>query len=302
MGLELSRLTAEHASNNRTRGDGFRVLEIDPERIAPSPVRDRLDSDDQEAVASLRDSIAEHGQHVPILVREEHDKASGTLYRIAFGHRRWAACRLLGRPVRAVVAELDDESLLLAQGQENAERRDLTFIERAGFAAALDGRGLSRRMIGEALGCDKTETSRLLAVARLVPSEIVRAIGRAPKAGRPRWLALGRALDSVGGRERGEAAISAQGFAHHDTDKRFEMVRDAVMDRTGVVEPVPIELMRDGKTVRVATLEAGGKTPRLAIASDWGLPFAEWLADRLPALAQEWSQKGGSVKKSGNGR
>lgn len=287
MGLELSRMATERDVSADERNS--RVLEIDPELIAPSPVRDRLDSGDHEAVASLRDSIAEHGQHVPILVREERDTARGTLYRIAFGHRRWAACRLLGRSVRAVIADLDDEALLLAQGQENAERRDLTFIERAGFAAALDRRGLSRRMIGEALGCDKTETSRLLAVSRLVPPEIVQAIGRAPKAGRPRWTALGRALDETG-RARADAAINAQGFAHHDTDRRFEMVRDAVLAKKEAAGSVTIEAKRDGKVVSVATLEASGKTPRLVIAPEWGSPFARWLADRLPDLAEEWNR------------
>ena len=312
LGLELSRLVDDAAA-------GERIVEIDPALIAPSPVRDRLDEGDPRALEGLIASIRAHGQHVPILVREEADDgltaangpvANGAVanspaadgpvadgrdgapcgaarYRIAFGHRRWGACRALGIPVRAVVADLSDEAMIVAQGQENAERRDLSFIERAGFAAELEGRGCSRRLIGEALACDKSEVSRLLAVCRTVPFELVRAIGRAPGVGRPRWLALGEALRGEGAAERAHGAASADDFAALDTDARFA----AILKAAHAAAPSPRAGSRvvsapgpDGE-MRLATLR-GGRT--LTLEAELQGDFADWLADRLPHLVNQW--------------
>jgi ParB family transcriptional regulator, chromosome partitioning protein len=44
------------------------------------------------------------------------------------------ALRDLGQPVRALVRDFDDAALVMAQGQENGARRDLSFIEKANFA------------------------------------------------------------------------------------------------------------------------------------------------------------------------
>src|SRR5690606_13212495 len=96
--------------------------------------------------------------------------------------------------VRAVVRELGDDDLAVAQGKENAERRSLSFIERAFFAKALLDHGFERQTAQAALAVHKSEISRLLQVAEMVPLEIVEALGPAPKVGRPRWLALGELL------------------------------------------------------------------------------------------------------------
>ena len=282
MGLEIARLMGDECT--------AKVVEIDPARIEPSPVRDRLDEGDAGALAPLVESIRSHGQHVPILVRRESESrgdGEGARYRIAYGHRRWAACRALGRPVRAVVADLSDEAMIVAQGQENAERRDLTFIERAGFAAELEGRGHSRRLIGEALACDKSEVSRLLAVCRSVPIDLVVAIGRAPRAGRPRWLALGAALDGEPALARARECVASEGFGCRPSDERFaEVLTAATAAAPGSTAPSRT-VQADGPDgpERLATLSGEG---RIAIAPAYGRPFRDWLADRLPALAAEW--------------
>ncbi|MFC7555837.1 ParB/RepB/Spo0J family partition protein [Pseudoroseomonas wenyumeiae] len=50
-------------------------------------------------------------------------------FQVAFGHRRLRAARDLAKPVRAVVRPLSDRELVLAQGQENSARANLSFIE-----------------------------------------------------------------------------------------------------------------------------------------------------------------------------
>ncbi|MFP3581837.1 ParB/RepB/Spo0J family partition protein, partial [Arthrobacter sp. SIMBA_036] len=73
-------------------------------------------------------------------------------YQVAYGHRRLAATRKLGIKVRAVIRELTDEQLVVSQGQENSARTNLSFIERALFAARLEERGFGRDVIMASLG------------------------------------------------------------------------------------------------------------------------------------------------------
>jgi ParB family transcriptional regulator, chromosome partitioning protein len=54
---------------------GETVIELDPALVDPSPVKDRID-DDQEEFALFRDGIEERGQLQPILVRP-NPQASG---------------------------------------------------------------------------------------------------------------------------------------------------------------------------------------------------------------------------------
>ena len=57
---------------------------------------------------------------------------------IVFGHRRARVARDLGINVRAVVKPLADIEHVIAQGQENTARADLSFIEKSLFARKLD--------------------------------------------------------------------------------------------------------------------------------------------------------------------
>ena len=115
-----------------------------------------------------------------------------------------AACaRLTGRQSRSrlLSANLTDVQLVLAQGKENTERRDLSFIERAFFARNLVERGFERGLVQDALSLDKAEMTQFPQVAAAVPALVVRAIGPAPKIGRPRWVRFAELLKSDDARE-----------------------------------------------------------------------------------------------------
>ena len=156
MGLSLQNLSDEaesaHALRERLEA-GEVVIEIDPQSIVPSFIRDRLAEFPTNDVSDLEVSIAESGQQVPILVRPS-PQIDGQ-YQVAYGHRRVEACRRLGRPVKAIVRRLTDQELVTAQGKENLEREDLSFIERAIFAARLEDRGFDRSVLMAALGVHK---------------------------------------------------------------------------------------------------------------------------------------------------
>ena len=157
------------------------LIEIDPFLIDAGGLQDRLESDDAED-QSLLYSIREYGQQVPVLVRP-HPEVEGR-YQIVYGRRRVLAMRDLGQPVKALVRDLDDGELVMAQGQENTARRGLSYIEKASFAAQMREAGYKRRAICDAISVDKTQISRMLATVDRVGLTVVQAIGAAPAIGR----------------------------------------------------------------------------------------------------------------------
>ena len=222
MSRSLERLTAEVEAARSLESQlavGTTVVELDPGVIDPSPVPDRLPAASPEAEEAFINAVRERGQETPILVRP-HPKSPGR-YQVAFGHRRLRAANVLGRPVRAFIKNLTDEELVIAQGQENNARADLSFIERASFARVLEDRGHSREIIMAALMVDKTELSRLISVRRSVPDYIVSSIGPAPKAGRGRWVALAKQLERHDAQLRAQQLVAEAAFSNASSDDRF---------------------------------------------------------------------------------
>src|ERR1700733_12157335 len=97
--------------------------------LEPSFVSDRLMPIDDPQYRQLVELILKDGQALPILVRPHPVRAG--IYQIAYGHRRSHAARELAVKVRAIIQTLSDTEFVIAQGKENAERRNLSFIERA---------------------------------------------------------------------------------------------------------------------------------------------------------------------------
>jgi ParB family chromosome partitioning protein len=233
MGLSLQKLSADAENGRALRAQltsGANVIELEPEVIEPSFVTDRIPQPDDEAFGDLVKSIQSHGQQVPILVRP-HPEIVGR-YQIAYGHRRLRAAIVLRQKVRAVVREMTNTEVVIAQGKENSERRDLSFIERALFARNLEEAGFDRLTIMAALSVDKTEVARLLGVARAIPSEVIHAIGPAPKAGRPRWIALTDLFEGKESNSIAEQLLVDPGFRQTHTDARFTRLFAALSSRT----------------------------------------------------------------------
>ncbi|KDM68291.1 plasmid partitioning protein RepB [Acidiphilium sp. JA12-A1] len=201
------------------------IVEIDTDLIDPSFITDRIGEDDEmdAFVATIRDQ----GQRTPILLRP-HPESRGR-YQIAFGHRRYRALKRLGRPVRAMVKHLTDEELVVAQGQENQDRLDLSYIERALFAARLEARQFQRDVICLALSIDKTEVSRMISIATALPAELVEAIGPAQKTGRRKWMILAKTVKEIRWPTEMERLLQVcKSGGAADSDQRFDLVLKAL--------------------------------------------------------------------------
>lgn len=277
----LSRFDEELRQAQKLAASGERVIELATDLIDPSFARDRIETDEA-AQEALLASLREHGQQVPILVRP-HPTAMGR-YQIAYGHRRYRACASLGIPIRAVIRELDDGQLLVAQGQENSARKDLSFIERGLFAATLEDRGFPRDVAIAALSTDKTEVSKLLSVVRSIPQELIEAIGPAPKAGRTRWLGLAEKLKQDDALAEVRRVAAEPGFAALASDERFVRVFAAASARPKRAGGKPAEgwIAPDGSTP-IRYERRDGETLFLVREAD-APAFADFLVSQLPQL------------------
>ncbi|MGF0540396.1 plasmid partitioning protein RepB [Agrobacterium sp. ES01] len=283
MGLSLSAIAREAEEARALRQameEGERILSLDADKIDGSFVSDRLSEEqrDDPDFLTLIESIRESGQQVPILVRP-HPQAQDR-FQVAYGHRRLRAARRLGVPVKAIVRQLGDEELVLAQGKENAERRNLSFIERALFAKTLTDRGFERKLIGDALAVQKSELSRLLQVAEAVPIRFARQIGPAPKAGRARWMALGELLSTGAGIEKATDEVYSERFKSAQSDERFTLLFDRLSRRSKQAKAVAEDLKGpDGKSF--ARMSRQGRAVKIEFKADVSEQFLETLKARL---------------------
>lgn len=256
---------------------GERVVDVDPALCDPAFVRDRLDAGAD--VDGLTRNIELAGQAVPVLLRP-HPHRPGR-YEIAYGHRRVRAVKALGRPVKAIIRTMDDAALVVAQGRENSDRQDVTFIERALFAAALVAKDFSRPTVAEALGIDKTELARLLKVAKALPEGLAVLIGPAPRTGRPRWMRLASALQDGNAGAAKAALGAAKASAALPSDARFAAVLESVVALTEApptrAPPVSVRITKQKTVITVDNEEAPG--------------FGDFLAGELDRLHRAFEKK-----------
>lgn len=202
--------------------DGEQIVELDPAEVDGSFVRDRLDQEGPE-FDELLGAIRERGQDTPILVRP-HPKATGR-YMVVFGHRRLKAATVLGRKIKAVVRSLADPEHVIAQGQENSARANLSFIEKALYAAELARLRFDQDngIVLAALSIDRASLSKMLSVAS-ISSSVLSAIGAAKGVGRDRWYELKLLLDNPESQAKAGSIIEAPEFLELGSDERFDFL------------------------------------------------------------------------------
>lgn len=281
MGRSLGKITSAAEEARALIGSGSAVVELDPALIEGSFLVDRLigsDADHRALVAS----IEEHGQQVPILVRP-HPLSAGR-YQVAYGHRRLRALAELGRPVRAVVKELSDAELVVAQGQENSARLDLSYIERALFAVAIEDRGFERSVLMAALNLEKTQLSRLISIGRAVPLDVIEAIGSAPRTGRPRWSHLAETLKHRDWKPVLEKIRKDKGFQDADSDARFARF-EAALNAKAKAAP---DTWTGPDGVAAAAITRSSARLVLAVDQKRAPDFGEFIVRSLPDLYRRY--------------
>ncbi|MDH2329031.1 plasmid partitioning protein RepB [Cereibacter sp. SYSU M97828] len=179
------------------------IKDIDTRLIDGSQFKDRADVDVDDEIEDLAESIRTQGQLIPILV----SPAGNGRYRIVYGRRRLSALKRLGLPAKALVRDLDEDQAIIAQGQENSYRKDLSWIEKAVFAKQLTDAGKSDLLVCDALNVDQaarrrgdklTGLSRMRQVTGRLSPALIHAVGAAPKVGRDRWYEVSQIAHRMG--------------------------------------------------------------------------------------------------------
>lgn len=267
--------------------EGEQVVDLNPNIIDSSFVSDRLGTNDEE-YQELLHAIQERGQDSPILVRPH--PSLDDRFMIVFGHRRVKVARELGRNVRAVVKALDDKTHIIAQGQENSARANLSFIEKALFARNLETLGYDRETISSALAANAAAVSKMISVTSRISPKIINIIGAAPGIGRERWLALSLLA------ERKAAAISeviaSDDFGSMNSDERFNQVFTAANAKG---KPVKKERTAPaakswGSNEFSITMNQKPKQVDFSFKSEKAKPFGDWLSERLEILFEEFKR------------
>lgn len=277
---------------------GASIVELDTDLVDSSFVSDRLDGGD-EAYFELREAIRERGQDTPVLVRP-HPSTTGR-YMLVFGHRRLRVTKELGRPIKAIIQNIDDEAHVIAQGQENSARDNLSFIEKAVFAQRLLDIGHSKETIQLALSTDNPMLTRMLSVTKRVPTEIIQSIGAAKGIGRDRWIDFASKLGNFQSGQTISELLSDPDFGGMDSNDKFERVYQAIKSLEQKPKITKTKLKSNVWTAADKSLNASVEAKRNAYTisfseSDAKL-FGEWLTKQLDRLHDDFQK---SIKTIGD--
>lgn len=126
-------------------------------------------------IAALAESMQASGQKVEIRV---YKVGKTSKYALLVGHRRVAAAMRLGwETIRAILEDppANEAELIMLQYNENENRENLTYIERAHVFLRLKNAGWTQRQIAESTGTSDADVSLALATLR-TPGKIQQAV------------------------------------------------------------------------------------------------------------------------------
>ena len=287
----IGELSAQAARADRLL-EGASVVELDTNLVDTSFVSDRMSGSD-EAYTELLEAIRERGQDTPILVRPHPEDENR--YMVVFGHRRLRVAKELGKPVKAVIKKLDDAVHVIAQGQENSARDNLSFIEKAVFAQKLIDLGYEREVVQAALSTDNPMLTRMLSVTKRVPASIIEAIGSAKNVGRDRWIDFVAQYEKAGEGCLGDLITLPEFTAIEQSDDKFSKAY-ALLKAANKPAPKKKRLETAAKSWRskdssvAFSMNRKPKKTSIELTDANAGEFGDFISTRLDSLFDEFEQ------------
>jgi ParB family chromosome partitioning protein len=223
---------------------------------------------------------------------------------VVFGHRRLKVARELGVPVKAIVKKLDDITSAIVQGQENAARSNLSFIERAFFAQNLIVSGMTKETVRSSLAVDEAMLSKMLAVVEAVPASVIQALGASKKIGRDKWLSLRQLVLAPALSKVAVEHTASADFQELPEGERFDELHDYLKRykaKSAAKKPKANVPLRDWtSTDRALNVVMNSKAKKVAIelTNVEARPFSEWLSSHMGRLYEEY--KGSKTETNGD--
>lgn len=154
------------------------VLAVDPRRCRPWKYHNRLEAwYTRERCQDLIDSIVRDGQLEPALARRVEGERDYE-FELIFGMRRRFACEATGQKLKIRVVEADDARAAVLMHIENADRQDITPMERAiSFLVQAEAKVFpTQEAMAEALGVSKGQVAKMIKAAGLLKHPAVAAL------------------------------------------------------------------------------------------------------------------------------
>ena len=247
---------------------------VDPKRCRPWKYHNRTDAwYTRERCQDLIDSIVKDGQLEPALARRLEGEKDYD-FELIFGMRRRFACEATGQKLKVRLVDADDARAAVLMHIENADRQDITPMERAiSFQVQAEAKLFTtQEAMAEALGVSKGQVAKMIKAAGLlkhpailalfpdrsvVPVELayqLAAVMERPGA-KEVVLKAAQTLGSRGGAKRPAAEVLKSLLASLDRSKSFDVLRrDYNVGTVGRVQ-----LMRNPKGKVTLTFRTGLK-------------------------------------------
>ena len=220
------------------------ILSVDPRRCRPWKFHNRTAAwYTRERCQDLIDSIVKDGQLEPALARKVSGDP-GHDFELIFGMRRRFACEATGQKLRIRVVDADDARAAVLMHIENADRQDITPMERAiSFLVQAEAKVFpTQEAMAEALNVSKGQVAKMIkaagllkapAIAALFPDRSVVPVEQAYKLAalmeRPGAkevvLMAAQTLGQKGAAKRPAAEVLKQLMANLDRKGSFEAIR-----------------------------------------------------------------------------
>ena len=171
-------------------------------------------------------------------------------------------------------------------------------------------RASDRPQVADVLTVTKSSVSMAIAIAEMIGPELVRAIGPAHGVGRPRWEALGRAIEENGLDRARLIEIAEKAYGRAEVAMLVEDVAPAEDPSVEAFEAVAKAVLRPAKRAKTpsparasgAALTIGGKRGGAVKRTAKGLSielaggeFADWIEaevhDLIEELHERWKQR-----------
>ena len=154
--------------SQNTLEDGNATVTLPLDEIVPNRDQPRKQFDD-EALADLSASIAQHGVLQPLLVRPMPDGS----YQLVAGERRWRASRMAGLyEVPVVIRDMNEQEAAELALIENLQREDLNPMEEAiGYRTLMENYGMTQEQAAQVVNKSRPAVSNALRLLQL-PEEV----------------------------------------------------------------------------------------------------------------------------------
>jgi ParB family chromosome partitioning protein len=267
------------------------VFSVDPKRVRPWKYHNRTAAwYTRERCADLVESIAKDGQIEPVLARRITGDSKHE-YELIYGMRRRFACEFLDRKLKLRVIEADDARAAVLMHAENADRQDITAMERGiSFLQQLDAKIFAtQESLAEAMGLSKGQVTKLIKAAGLLKIPSIGGLFADPSA-----VPVDQAYKLSAMMDRGGAKEVVLKAAQNLSAKPRKEARETIkallksLDRSSRFEPIQKNFNVGAAGRVVVTRNARGK---LTLAFPQGFKGVDKAAV-LAAVEQVWKELG----------